>query len=42
MLYIKMLAEGGAAESEGIKVGDRVLEINRDPTEGESQFISFS
>ena len=29
-----MLAEGGAAESEGIKVGDRVLEINRDPTEG--------
>jgi len=32
--YIKLLAEGGPAEMEGIKVGDRVLELNRDAVEG--------
>lgn len=29
--YIKMIAEDGAAAKEGINVGDRVLEIDRDP-----------
>jgi hypothetical protein len=34
--FIKMLAENGPAAKEGINVGDRILEINKEPVEGNS------